>query len=122
MANPRAIGWVKNLSTIDLACRTLRHAWASSGFRIKDPEDRTSTIGYGQVIVRYLECRRCSTNRIDYYGRGTRQFTEFTRIKSRYIYPPGYRWFGSEHEQDRPLPSDYLWEEYRRGHDQVGVL
>jgi hypothetical protein len=122
MANPRAIAWVKNLSSLDLACRTLRHAWSHDGYRKKDPEDNTSTVGYDQVIVRHVHCLRCGTQKTDYYGRGSRQFdTEFARIKSRYTYPDGYRFRGDEHDRDRPISSDYLWEDYRRGADQVGV-
>ena len=69
--------------TVSLDCRDMRHGWQRAG-------DTVLIKQAGQVrhFERKLECFRCGCMRVDEY-KITRVALE--RIRSRYVYPEGYR-------------------------------
>ena len=68
--------------TVSAACRDLRHAWDAVG-------DTVIIEQKGQVkhFARTLRCFRCETERIDEYKISN---VALTRVRSRYLYIPGY--------------------------------
>lgn len=120
MTSKKTTNWVKSLGGQFLLCRGLRHQWEPTGnFRGLTGEERQrvrGTVGYSQVVQLLLVCQRCSTNRIDLYGRTSKSQNNggtFVKIRGRYVYPKGYG-FDTREYDDRPRSTDYYNEMYRR--------
>lgn len=100
----RDIKWVKQLDPRFLECRSLRHQWSIDSYDMADQYAGRRWHKDAKVVVRYLVCGRCGTMRWDYfeYKQGL-----FERLKSRYMYPKGYKFVKSEHDADKPAFADY---------------
>lgn len=116
MQQDRDVKWVKGLDRHFLECRSLRHAWRLDKFQtVARDETSIKVETSAQLIQRRLYCLRCETTRIDYYIRNAKdRLNGFRRHSSRYVYPKGYTFKGSEHALQSPSINDYVFESYRR--------
>lgn len=113
--------WVKALDTEYLQCRSMLHAWKIESFRLAETEEQRALKGgllFKQVIKRDLTCLRCGTVRTDFFGRVDARFP-FEKIRSRYAYPQGYRFYQAEHKLDRPMSADFHTALYERMTSEV---
>ena len=74
-------------------CRVLRHQWKLGSYEA-DSENG--------VVWRYLDCIRCSTQRVDSFTK-ERVYSPYIRVNNRYRYVAGYQFRSSEYPgEDKP--------------------
>jgi len=112
MKDQRDIKWVEQLAPKFLACRSLRHQWNIDSYEEDVEYAGKRNHKDADLVVRYLVCGRCGTMRWDFFEHKQGMFA---RLKSRYMYPKGYKFVTSEHDAGRPAFADYgeaLYKQY----------
>jgi len=106
------MGWVRNIGSDNLRCRTLRHSWIVTTFSRADAPRSSSN--HTQFVGRHMICEYCGTVRIDRFGREVRgsMVGVFEKVGTHYVYPTGYQFNSAE--GDRPRFGDYQNESLRR--------
>lgn len=111
--------WLNDLPNQFVQCRSIRHAWDGLEFRYQDVEelqDRGVYVPreYSQIIKREVQCVRCDTHRVEYFGRSQEVLRDFERFYVAYFYPDGYLWHATDENQERPMFRDVNRELFRR--------
>ena len=120
----RNIKFAQSLSEDFLDCRTLRHAWQRMTIRgwVENSGDEPEVkvrwkIDWKELLVQKLACKRCGTEKFEYFGRQPKEphkFPNIRKISVRYVYPEGYSYHSSESIYDRPALTDYYEESVQR--------
>lgn len=114
----RDLGFVTDLNSRYLQCRTIRHQFELTYFGpASGLKDFTSKF-VGAIVIRQAKCRRCGILKEDFFNAPNANRAamglKFTAFHRRYRYPAGYTWSKAESGGEKPTAGDYNLELYTR--------